>query len=115
MRSAAKIAGIGVSKAALRPSALPTEQTVRNASRPTAVSGVSSQSAKSAEVAPLHTAAAWDDWDFAEDGELVVPRMVFGSVPTLDEAKEATAELKDAIDQYIVFFSIIFVYLWFQF
>ncbi|KAG5020652.1 hypothetical protein JHK87_016507 [Glycine soja] len=128
MRSAAKIAGIGVSKAALRPSALPTEQTVRNASRPTAVtgvssqsaksaevlpteqtvrnasrptavSGVSSQSAKSAEVAPLHTAAAWDDWDFAEDGELVVPRMVFGSVPTLDEAKEATAELKDAIDQ----------------
>ncbi|KAG4385652.1 hypothetical protein GLYMA_12G139800v4 [Glycine max] len=97
MRSAAKIAGIGISKAALRPSALPTEQAVHNASRPTSVVGV--KGAKSTEVAPLHAAAPWDDWDLADDGDLVVPRMVFGSVPTFAEAKEATAELKDAIDQ----------------
>ncbi|KAH1221436.1 hypothetical protein GmHk_12G034862 [Glycine max] len=98
MRSAAaKIAGIGISKAALRPSALPTEQAVHNASRPTSVVGV--KGAKSTEVASLHAAAPWDDWDLADDGDLVVPRMVFGSVPTFAEAKEATAELKDAIDQ----------------
>ena len=103
MRSAAaKIAGIGISKAALRPSALPTEQAVHNASRPTSVVGV--KGAKSTEVASLHAAAPWDDWDLADDGDLVVPRMVFGSVPTFAEAKEATAELKDAIDQYIVLF-----------
>ncbi|TKY45619.1 hypothetical protein E2542_SST30383 [Spatholobus suberectus] len=84
MRTAAKIAGVGVSRSALRgsPAALPTEQAVRTALRPASVAGVSSQGAKSAEVAPLHAAGPWDDWDFADDGDLVVPRTVFGSVPT---------------------------------
>ncbi|CAJ1938698.1 unnamed protein product [Sphenostylis stenocarpa] len=101
MRTAAKIAGIGVSRSGFRglPAAHPTEQSVRNASRPSSVAGVSSKGAKSAEVAPVHAAAPWDEWDFADDGKLVVPRMVFGSAPTLEEAKEATKELKDAIDQ----------------
>ncbi|ESW05038.1 hypothetical protein PHAVU_011G146700 [Phaseolus vulgaris] len=100
MRTAAKIAGVGVSRSGLRGStaSLPTEQSVRNASR-SSVAGVSAQGVKTAEVAPLHAAAPWDDWDFAEDGDLVVPRMVFGSAPTFEEAKEATTELKDAIDQ----------------
>ncbi|WVZ26805.1 hypothetical protein V8G54_000095 (mitochondrion) [Vigna mungo] len=98
MRTAAKIAGIGVSKSGLHgfPVALPTEQSVRNASPP--LSG-----AKAAEVVPVHTAASWDEWDFADDGGLVVPRVVFGSAPTFEEAKEATTDLKDAIDQ--VYFS----------
>lgn len=104
MRTAAKIAGVGVSRSGLRGStaSLPTEQSVRNASR-SSVAGVSAQGVKTAEVAPLHAAAPWDDWDFAEDGDLVVPRMVFGSAPTFEEAKEATTELKDAIDQYTNF------------
>ncbi|WVZ22659.1 hypothetical protein V8G54_001205 [Vigna mungo] len=105
MRTAAKIAGIGVSKSGLHgfPVALPTEQSVRNASPPLSVAGVSSQGAKAAEVVPVHTAASWDEWDFADDGGLVVPRVVFGSAPTFEEAKEATTDLKDAIDQ--VYFS----------
>jgi len=104
MRAAAKIAGIGVSRSGLRGSAaaLPTEQSVRNASG-SSVAGVSVQVVKTAEVAPLHAAAPWDDWDFADDGDLVVPRMVFGCAPTFEEAKEATTELKDAIDQYTDF------------
>ncbi|WVZ04133.1 hypothetical protein V8G54_024939 [Vigna mungo] len=106
MRTAAKIAGIGVSKSGLRGStaALPTEQSVRSASRSSSVAGVSAQGAKTAEVAPLHAASPWDDWDFADDSDFVAPRMVFGSAPTFEEAKEATTELKDAIDQYIDFF-----------
>ncbi|RDX63690.1 hypothetical protein CR513_57844, partial [Mucuna pruriens] len=101
MRAAARIAGVGVSRTTLRGStaALPTEQPVRNASRPQSAAGVSSQGTKSAEAAPLQAAVPWDDWDFADDGDLVVPRTVFGSVPSLDEAKEATTELKDAIDK----------------
>ncbi|MED6150864.1 hypothetical protein PIB30_076688 [Stylosanthes scabra] len=108
MRTAAKIAGIGVGRAGLRGStaSLPTEQSVRNASRP-ASAGVSSQGAKPAEVAPLHTAASWelDDWEFDDEGELAMvagepmPRLVFHGVPTFEEAKEATNELKEAIDK----------------
>ncbi|RDX84012.1 hypothetical protein CR513_34999, partial [Mucuna pruriens] len=53
------------------------------------------------EVAPLHTAASWDvdDWEVADGGEDVdaVPRVVLGGVPTFQEAKEATTELKHAI------------------
>jgi len=128
MRTAAKIAGIGVSRPGLRrfPVALPTEQSVGNASPPSLVAGVSSKGAKTAEVVPVHTAASWDEWDFADDGDLSLPRMVFGSAPTFEEAKEATAELKDAIDQYIIFlidddccdinliYFLILLYLWFQ-
>ncbi|CAJ1978672.1 unnamed protein product [Sphenostylis stenocarpa] len=101
MRTAAKIAGIGVSRSGLRGStaALPTEQSVRNASRSSSVAGVSSQGAKTAEVAPLQASVPWDDWDLADDGDLDVPRMVFGSSPTFEEAEEATTELKHAIDQ----------------
>ena len=29
-----------------------------------------------------------------------MPRLVFGSVPSFQEAKDATAELKDALDKY---------------
>ncbi|XP_008789186.2 uncharacterized protein LOC103706755 [Phoenix dactylifera] len=52
--------------------------------------------------------ASWeiDDWEFAggEEEELhaslhPAPRLVFGPVPTLEEAKEATADLKDAVER----------------
>ncbi|KAL1363245.1 uncharacterized protein [Arachis hypogaea] len=110
MRTAAKIAGIGIGRTAYRgsPASLPTDQSqsVRNASLP-ASAVLSSHGAKPAEVAPLHTAASWelDDWEFADEGELVMvagepmPRVVFQGVPTFEEAKEATTELKEAIDK----------------
>lgn len=45
-----------------------------------------------------------DDWMFVREEELLdsphpAPRLVFGPVPTLEEAKPATAELKDAIEK----------------
>lgn len=109
MRTAAKLAGTGVASAGIRgaPAASPAEQSVRQASRP--VSAVlSSQGAKATEVAPLHSAASsdMDDWEhafvdepFLGAGE-VMPRVVFGNVPSFQEAKEATSELKDAIEKY---------------
>lgn len=49
---------------------------------------------------------AWADWEFAggkEDEAAVLldtpPRLVFGPAPTLEEAEEATADLKEAIDK----------------
>ncbi|KAF7822822.1 uncharacterized protein G2W53_020966 [Senna tora] len=110
MRTVVKAAGIGVASTGLRglPGASPAEHSVRQASRPvSAVLSASSQGAKAAEVAPLHTAASWDsdDWDLAFDEELVMkageptPRVVFDGVPSFNEAKAATAELKDAIDE----------------
>lgn len=48
-----------------------------------------------------------DDWEFAE-GEVIsdveedaIGRVVFGGAPTLQEAKDATLELKTALDQYV--------------
>ncbi|KAK3021419.1 hypothetical protein RJ639_046827 [Escallonia herrerae] len=38
-----------------------------------------------------------------EAGELV-PRVVFGGAPTTQEAKQATVELKDALEKYVSFF-----------
>ncbi|XP_028795411.1 uncharacterized protein LOC114750934 isoform X2 [Neltuma alba] len=64
------------------------------------------EGAKSADAAPLHTAAFWDldECDFFHDDALVTeageptPRLVFGKVPSLEEAEAATLELKNAID-----------------
>nr|KYP43169.1 hypothetical protein KK1_035405 [Cajanus cajan] len=97
MRAAAKVTGI--SKSVIR-----ATSPVRSASQSTRyASPVRTPSLSagpvSAEVAPSHEAVAWDDWDFADDGELDVPRVVVTSLPTFEEAKEATTELKDAIDQ----------------
>lgn len=113
MRTAAKVAGIGVASAGLRnlTAASPAEHAVRQASRPVsaALSSTSLRESKVSDIPPPHTAASWDmdDWDFAGDEELVMnagepmPRMVFDAVPSFQEAKEATTELKDAIDKYI--------------
>ncbi|KAK4286030.1 hypothetical protein QN277_002644 [Acacia crassicarpa] len=108
LRTAAKVAGGGVASAGLRgvPVASPGEQSIRRASRP--VSAVlTSEGPKSADAAPLHTAASWgfDHWDFAHDDGLAMeageptPRVVFGEVPSFQEAKAAASELKNAIDE----------------
>uniref|UniRef100_A0A2N9HJX9 Uncharacterized protein n=1 Tax=Fagus sylvatica TaxID=28930 RepID=A0A2N9HJX9_FAGSY len=113
IRAAAKVAGIGVVNRGLRgmPAVPPAEQSVRNASRPVSAILTSSTSAPnsgSGDVAPaqqMPVPAAWDDWDFADGEEGLVmeagepmPRLVFGGVPSFQEAKDATAELKDALD-----------------
>ncbi|CAL0328907.1 unnamed protein product [Lupinus luteus] len=100
MRTAAKLAGIGVGRSKILGSsaAHSTDQSVWNGQR-NATTLLSSQGVKPAEVAPLQTAALWDleDWELT-DGE-PLPRVVFDAVPTFQEAKEATTELKDAIDK----------------
>lgn len=109
MRTAAKLAGIGVARSGFRgtPAACPVEQSVRNVSRTSSPTRLSTQGANVGEVKPLHTAVSGDlsDWEFADEGDLFMtggeptPRVVFGDVPTFKEAQEATAELKEAIDQ----------------
>ncbi|WJX44762.1 hypothetical protein P8452_31705 [Trifolium repens] len=109
MRTAAKLAGIGVARSGFRgpPASYSVEHSIRNSSRASSPTRVISQGAKTTDVKPLHTAVSEDlnDWEFADEGDLFMsggeptPRVVFGDVPTFQEAKEATAELKDAIDQ----------------
>ncbi|MCH94645.1 hypothetical protein A2U01_0033491 [Trifolium medium] len=109
MRTAAKLAGIGVARSGFRgpPASYAVEHSVRNSSRASSPTRVLSQGAKTTDVKPLHTSVSEDlnDWEFADEGDLFMsggeptPRVVFGDVPTFQEAKEATAELKDAIDQ----------------
>ena len=114
MRAASKVAGLGVGAGVyggLRgaaPAAAPVEQAVRKSSVP--VSAIlSSSSSASADVAPVQR-PAWelDGWEFAGgEDDLVMaagepmPRVVFAGVPSFEEAKEATIELKEALDMYI--------------
>ncbi|KAK3427084.1 hypothetical protein EUGRSUZ_F03390 [Eucalyptus grandis] len=114
MRSAAaKVAGIGgvLRRAPAAPSA---PQSVRSGSgpgsgwAPAIVSAKGDEVAASAGDAPHGKAAqmaAWevDDWDFGGLEEKLVGqpmgRVVFGGVPSFEEAKAATDDLKDAIDK----------------
>ncbi|KAM3744374.1 hypothetical protein ACB098_06G048900 [Castanea mollissima] len=111
MRAAAKVAGVGVVSVShgLRgmPSVPPSEQSVRNASRPvSAIFSAKYASGDAAAPIQMPVPAAWDDWEFADGEETLVmeaeepmPRLVFGGVPSFEEAKEATTELKDALDK----------------
>eukprot|EP00262_Sarcandra_glabra_P019362 TRINITY_DN728_c0_g1_i1.p1 TRINITY_DN728_c0_g1~~TRINITY_DN728_c0_g1_i1.p1 ORF type:complete len:323 (+),score=68.70 TRINITY_DN728_c0_g1_i1:245-1213(+) len=69
----------------------------------------SSQTEKIDEASVQKPSWEVDDWEFAGgeedlfDSLLPTPRVVFGAVPTLDEAKEATSDLKDAIEK--IYFS----------
>ncbi|XP_054812075.1 uncharacterized protein LOC129313154 [Prosopis cineraria] len=111
MRTAMKVAGLGVANASLRgvPLSPVAGQSVMKASVP-ASAAMSSQGVKASAAemaAPVNTAALWDtdDWEFADTGDLVMeagepmPRVVFNAVPSFQEAKVATTELKEAIDQ----------------
>ncbi|KAM0932754.1 hypothetical protein DsansV1_C41g0237201 [Dioscorea sansibarensis] len=64
-----------------------------------------------APVAPSTQRPSWevDEWEFAggNEEELLdslhpAPRLVFGPVPTLEEAKDATSDLKDAIEKVYI-------------
>ncbi|KAF8026068.1 hypothetical protein BT93_F2781 [Corymbia citriodora subsp. variegata] len=109
MRSAAaKVAGIGgVLRGAPASPAAP--QSLRSTSRPGRMPAIVSAKGNEIAAGDFPQAAAqklaWevDDWDFAgfEEEPVGEPmaRVVFGGVPSYEEAKAATAELKDAIDK----------------
>ncbi|XP_050371158.1 uncharacterized protein LOC126789129 [Argentina anserina] len=113
MRTAAKVAGIGtVMHGGLRGSpAVPSSgKSVRTASVPVAA-GMASQSVKGPDAGAIEkpwveAATTVDDWQMVGDeGEMVMsagepmPRVVFGAAPSYKEAKEATDELKEALDK----------------
>ncbi|GMY31561.1 hypothetical protein FCV25MIE_26803 [Fagus crenata] len=94
----AAAAGIGVVSRGLRGmrAVPPAEQSVSNASRPVSAILTSSTSAPnsgSGDVAPAQQMPV----PVMEAGE-PMPRLVFGGVPSFQEAKEGTALLKDALD-----------------
>ncbi|CAL5402877.1 unnamed protein product [Camellia sinensis] len=125
MKAAAKVAGITVVNGGLRgvPSVSPVEHQVASAthraSRPVSSIVASTEEVNrsvltAAQNNPIDAASqrpCWelDDWEFADGvAETIVnsgepmPRLVFGGVPTLEEAKEATSELKEALDKWYI-------------
>lgn len=120
--AASKVAGVGISDVAAGThgvvAPLPTVEYSRfSATSRTAVSRPASallfsSPAKTDVCASRATAHSLvldaDDWEFAggeeelgSDSEFPTPRLVFGPVPTLDEAKSATSQVKDALENAI--------------
>ncbi|XWS09891.1 hypothetical protein CRYUN_Cryun39dG0028600 [Craigia yunnanensis] len=123
MRAAAKVAGFGIVNTSLRggvqvtpPSA--EHHIMRVAASRSNSSAISVSSGEVSSVAdmtgPANHKVSWemvDDWEFAggveEEVALVgsnaggepMARVLFGGVPSLEEAKEATTDLKDALDK----------------
>ncbi|KAK3021417.1 hypothetical protein RJ639_046825 [Escallonia herrerae] len=113
MRAAAKVAGIGVAHGGFRGvPENPFSAAGRRAARP--VSGIAT-SAEDGKLSGGGVLAAqkvedsvqrpfWeiDDWELAggeEEAGEPAPRVVFGCPPTAQEAKQATVELKDALEK----------------
>ncbi|XP_023524711.1 uncharacterized protein LOC111788571 [Cucurbita pepo subsp. pepo] len=113
VRAAAKMASAG--NAGFRGSSTVPQfgKLLRGSSRPVSVSVGSSSPVSSAkttastEVEVLQK-PMWeiDDWEFANfEDDLAMeaagpkPRIVFGNVPSFEEAKEATTEVKEALDK----------------
>ncbi|CAI0375573.1 unnamed protein product [Linum tenue] len=111
MRTVAKVAGVGVVNSGFRSAVSglpPAEHSVRSASRPVSAAISSSSSTSSGVAAVQRPVLELDEWEMAggEEEELMLldsleprPRLVFGGPPTSQEAKEATAELKDALEK----------------
>ncbi|KFK27065.1 hypothetical protein AALP_AA8G329900 [Arabis alpina] len=112
MATAAKVAGIGVAKGGFRggfgfpAAATPSPATEQFMVRSTVVSKPVSASISSVanpsveDDAMIMHKPVWDDWEFAE--EEPIPRVVFSKPPTLQEAKEATEDLKEAINMVYI-------------
>ena len=128
MRAAAKVAGIGVVNGGRR--GFSAENPVaaaaaRTATRPASAAISTSDETKSGVFAVVSQndvvdagvqRPCWelDEWEFAgAEEEMIVqprdpmPRLVFGGAPTLQEAKDATSELKDALEKYISLFELV--------
>lgn len=120
MRAAAKVVGLGVLNAGLRggaPAENPFSAAVWRGTRP--VSAVVSSSEEDVQLVDASSvqSASWgiNDWEFAGGEEDLatasdesMPRLVFGGVPTMKETQEATSELKDVLDKYVLFINIKF-------
>ncbi|KAI8552707.1 hypothetical protein RHMOL_Rhmol06G0287400 [Rhododendron molle] len=113
MRAASKVAGMTIANTGLRgvPSLHPAEHPFgaasRKATRP-ASSTVSFSDKNNYLIEASAQRPCWefDDWEFADGEQEVIgcsgepiPRLVFGAVPTIEEAREATSQLKDALDK----------------
>lgn len=82
------------------------EQAVRKSQMPASAilsssssSSPSSAMATSADVTPIQR-PAWEMDDLIMVAGEPMPRVVFPGPPSFDEAKKATVELKDALDEY---------------
>ncbi|GAA0145899.1 hypothetical protein LIER_05977 [Lithospermum erythrorhizon] len=51
------------------------------------------------DITPARVLSEFEEWEFAEEEEYVAPRLVFGEAPSFVEAKEATSQLKDALQR----------------
>ncbi|KAK2984759.1 hypothetical protein RJ640_004584 [Escallonia rubra] len=113
MRAAAKVAGIGVAHGGFRGvPENPFASAGRRAARP--VSGIATYAedgklsgggvlaAQKVEDSVQRPCWEIDDWELAggeEEAGVPEPRVVFGGAPTAQEAKQATVELKDALEK----------------
>lgn len=100
MRAVAKV-GIGAANCGFRPTI--SETPVRKAARVSAVPASSSAEEITGGLrveskAPQRGWSDFNDWEFAEKEE-EKPRVVFGDVPSFGEAREATYDLKDALNR----------------
>ena len=92
---------IAPQKLSTRPSSLPLagQQITENL--------ISSSPASSENAAATEKIGTWkvDEWEFAGGVEEKISepvRIVFGPVPTLDEAREATEDLKMALEEFVI-------------
>lgn len=107
MRAAGKVTGMAVFNGGLRGGSFtpPVEQALRSVSRPAAVGATVSSGVSSGVDVSAVQKASWEaDWEFAGVEDLSPPpepiaRVVFDAAPTLQEAKEATTDLKEALDK----------------
>ena len=87
------------------------EQAVRKSQMPASAilssssssSSSSSAVATAADVTPIQR-PAWKMDDLIMVAGEPMPRVVFPGLPSFDEAKEATVELKDPLDKYVQIF-----------
>ncbi|XP_016482457.1 uncharacterized protein LOC107803284 [Nicotiana tabacum] len=116
-RAAAKVAGVTVANSGFRSVTAehPVFTAARNVVRPVSVSAITSSSedvksgvvhGSSIDVSPVQKMSEFDDWEMAggEEDMMVksgepLPRVVFGGAPSLQEATEATSDLKDALEK----------------
>lgn len=112
IRAAVKANGIGLINSSLRSgvvSEAPISVTTRAVSRPISAIAVKSSDSVAIDTPSheTHCLGAIDDWEFAEIVEEIkipaadpIPKNVFDAPPTIEEAKTATGELKDALEKY---------------
>ncbi|MCL7034825.1 hypothetical protein MKW94_026315 [Papaver nudicaule] len=123
IRAATKVAGLGVNRgfrgalqeksattavAAKKSFSKPISESISTEKSQESNSVITCLSSESSNVksASAIESPSWriDDWEFTDGEEILLsesspmPRVIFGGVPTLEEAEEATSELKDALD-----------------